>query len=386
MQHGDRRLSRDVAVVGGSAAGFFTAHLLAERGCRVRIFEAAERLEPAARTLIVTSSMRETLGSMGDAALLNEIHRFELFTDGRTAAIPLRQPDLIIERAKLIRCLAERAQAAGAEILLGRKFLSLEPNGKGLKLLFEREAGTGQEEILATTLVGADGSGSRVAAAAGWPRQPTVPVVQAIVALPKDLPPNTVRVWFLPAETPYFYWLLPESPARGVLGLIGHDSQQSHRSLERFLHQHGLTPIEFQAARIPQYTSWQPIRRRVGSADVYLAGDAAGHVKVSTVGGVVTGFRGALGIAEAITNGGSSGHLRSLRRELDLHLLVRKLLQSFTQADYSRLIDLLNGSACSVLAHYTRDEAAKVLWRLCLSQPRFLLLGLRGLLTRSGIT
>ena len=36
---------------------------------------------------------------------------------------------------------------------------------------------------------------------------------------------------------------------------------------------------------------------------MYLGGDAAGHVKVSTVGGVVTGFRGALGVVEAILNG-----------------------------------------------------------------------------------
>lgn len=347
----------------------------------MRVFEAAERLEPAPRTLIVTGHMRELLGSLGDGVVLNEIHRFELFTDGRVAAIPLRRPDLIIERAKLISSLAERAQAAGAEVLLGRKFLGLEPHSKGLKLLFERNTETSREEFLATTLVGADGSGSRVAAAAGWPKQPTVPVVQATVLLPKGLSPDTARVWFIPEETPYFYWLLPESSERGVVGLIGHDCQQLRRSLERFLQRQGLTPLEYQAARIPQYVSWRPIRRRVGNADVYLAGDAAGHVKVSTVGGIVTGFRGALGIAEAIANGGSSRRLRTLRRELDLHLLVRKLLHRFTQADYSHLVDLLSGSACSVLGHHNRDEAAKMLWRLCLRQPRFLLLGLRRLLT-----
>jgi len=109
-------------------------------------------------------------------------------------------------------------------------------------------------------------------------------------------------------------------------------------------------------------------------------------VKVTTVGGIVTGFRGALGAAEAILNGGHSGELRALRRELNLHLLVRKTLHRFKQADYSRLVDLLNASTRRSLSLYTRDEAARVLWHICVSQPRLLLLGLRGLLARSSFS
>ena len=74
-------------------------------------------------------------------------------------------------------------------------------------------------------------------------------------------------------------------------------------------------------------------------------GDAAAQVKVSTVGGIVTGFRGALGVAEAILNGGASRELRSLRRELDFHLLLRRSLHGFQQSDYSYLVDLLNNPA-----------------------------------------
>jgi hypothetical protein len=37
------------------------------------------------------------------------------------------------------------------------------------------------------------------------------------------------------------------------------------------------------------------------------------------------------------------------------------------------------------LGQYTRDEAARVLWHLALSQPRLLLLGLRGLLSGGSI-
>jgi len=130
------------------------------------------------------------------------------------------------------------------------------------------------------------------------------------------------------------------------------------------------------------YTGWVPVKRQVGAGSVYLVGDAAGQVKVTTVGGIVTGFRGALGVAEAILNGGSSRELRMLRRELDLHLLLRRSLHDFQQSDYSRLVDLLNAPAIQSLGEYSRDEAWRILWRVCLRQPRLLLLGLRGLLTR----
>ena len=105
---------------------------------------------------------------------------------------------------------------------------------------------------------------------------------------------------------------------------------------------------------------------------MFLVGDAAGQVKVSTVGGIVTGFRGAIGVSESIMNGGESRELRSLRRELDLHLLIRKTIHQFKQADYSRLVDLMNDSTRRSLSQYTRDEASRVLWNIALSQPRLL--------------
>jgi flavin-dependent dehydrogenase len=377
-----RKENRSVAVVGGSAAGLFTASLLARQGVPVRVFERIETLEPAARTLIVTHRMRKLLGRAGERSIVNEIRRFELFTDGRSANVALKHPDLIIERRALIQGLAEEAQQAGVSLELGYRFHSLHPNGRGLVMDVERCASGQREEVHSPTIVGGDGAASRVARAAGWSPLETVPLVQAIVSLPKGMSPDTARVWFVPEDTPYFYWLIPESPTRGALGLIGENGPDTRRHLEHFLEKRGFEPIEFQGARIPVYTGWVPVRRQVGNGSVYVVGDAAGQVKVTTVGGIVTGFRGALGVAESILHGGSSAELRSLRRELNLHLLLRRSLHDFQQSDYSRLVDLLNAPAIQSLGEYSRDEAWKILWRICLKQPRLVLLGLRGLLMR----
>jgi flavin-dependent dehydrogenase len=166
-----------------------------------------------------------------------------------------------------------------------------------------------------------------------------------------------------------------------VLGLIAEEENQGRISLERFLQKKSLVPIDLQSARTPLYTRWIPTHRKIGESDIYLVGDAAGHVKVTTVGGIVTGLRGALGVAEAILNGQYSPELQALRKELGVHRLIRKSLHGFTQADYSRLLDILNPASKRSLGVYTRDQAYKLLSNLLLKQPRLLFLGLRALLT-----
>src|ERR1700691_348283 len=116
-------VSKNVAVVGGSAAGLLTAAVLARQGVGVRVYERIETLEPAERTLIVTNRMRSLLGRAAEGCIVNEIRRFELFTDGRSATFELKQPDLIIERRALIQGLAAEARRAGAGLgaLYGRQ-------------------------------------------------------------------------------------------------------------------------------------------------------------------------------------------------------------------------------------------------------------------------
>ena len=65
--HGEKS-GRQVAVIGGSASGFFTASLLARAGCSVDVLERSEQLDPTPRTLIVTSHMRTLLGEVGERA------------------------------------------------------------------------------------------------------------------------------------------------------------------------------------------------------------------------------------------------------------------------------------------------------------------------------
>jgi flavin-dependent dehydrogenase len=373
-------MSKHVTIIGGSAAGLLTAKMLAEQGVNVKLFEAGGRSYPSSRTLIVTGHLEKVIGPLYKSALVNKIHRFELFTDGRVAKISLRHPDLIIERSKLLHELATQAQKSGVKIFTNHRFLNLKPNGEGLALTITSNGHRESAEQYAHILVGADGTFSKVAKCGGWPQQVTVPLIQAVVALPKDMNPDTSRVWFLPEETPYFYWLIPHSSTHGVLGLIAEQERQGRRYLEHFLEMKGITAIDFQSARIPLYTRWMPFRRNIGKGYIYLVGDAAGHVKATTVGGVVTGFRGALNVVDDILNNRRNLKINGLRRELGLHKFIRKSLHSFTQQDYVTLLDILNPSTLRSLSAFSRDETTRLLFHLFFNQPRLLLLGLRTIL------
>lgn len=368
----------EVIVVGGSAAGLYTAVQLVQGGRPVRVLESKPAWEPASRTLIVTNHFRNQLGRFAEKSVLNEIRRFELFTDGRSAEIALTKPDLVIERARLIPELAREAQNRGARMSFDTRFVGMSPNENGVRL--EVDSAGKRDELHATHVVAADGAASRTARSAGWPAIETVPLIQAIVRLPKDYPNDTTRVWFVPDDTPYFYWLIPESQERGALGVIGIDGRDTARCLTQFLARKGLEVIEWQGARIPVYRRWVPVKKRVGNGSVYVVGDAAAQVKVSTVGGIVTGFRGARAVAESILSGGFSAELMALRRELETHWLLRQTMHHFRQKHYSQLVDLLNAATRGTLSEITRDESTRLLWTVLRRQPQLILLGLRGLM------
>jgi len=120
-----------------------------------------------------------------------------------------------------------------------------------------------------------------------------------------------------------------------------------------------------------------------GSGSIFLVGDAASQVKATTVGGVVAGLRGAKAVASLILGRKEEAkrELEKLRCELNLHLLLRKILNRFGEEDYRRLLLLLrrdNGLA-SFISRHTRDDLASFFFKLIFRYPRLAWVGLRAL-------
>ena len=377
--------ARRVAVIGASTSGLFAATLLAEAGLKVRIYEASRELNHLPRTLIVTSRLVEILGPIPDEVVLNKVHQVEMFSSGASAQITLRTPDLIVERARLIRHLVERALNAGVEVMLGHRFVGFaSPSselGGNLRLQFEDPAGRQKTEEPAHVVVGADGVRSSVLSSTDAEGTGSVALLQARVASPSDLRSDTFRVWFDPGDTRFFYWLIPESDQQAVVGLIADDAVRARDLLASFMQAQRLEPLEFQSSQVAVHHFTRRPWTEAWGHNVMLVGDAAGQVKMTTVGGLVTGLRGARAVADAIAGGKHiRGELRELKRELDLHLLLRRILDHFSDADYDLLLHSMHGQVKQELETHNRDELARAFWRLPLAQPRLMVLAARVLL------
>jgi flavin-dependent dehydrogenase len=362
-----------VAIVGASTSGLLTAIRLAEAGKRVRLYERSRSAAAARRTLIVTDELMELAGDVAAGAVTNQIDAFEIIAGSRRLEVPLTKPDLVIERATLIADLAARAEAAGVELSWGSSFAGLEIRGDDVMMVLGERGHLTKQRV--TTLVGADGMSSRVASTLAWPRPSRLSLIQAIVRVPRGTPENVSRVWFEPDSTPYFFWLVPESATRAAVGLISEDGRTARRVLDSFLVREHFEPVTYQAARIPGYDRWIPPHRKIGRSDVYLVGDAAGHVKVTTVGGIVNGFRGAEAVVGAITGGTRRRPFRGLRRELDTHLLIRRVLHGMGTREYETLLTLFNDSLTRRAGATTRDRPARLLVQSLLAQPRLVTFG-----------
>lgn len=376
------RLDYDVVVAGASAAGLRAARLLAGAGLRTAVFDrrsgAAEDVE---RTWIVTPHLEEVLGERPGPAVLHETDVMRLTSSRVTTDVELSPPDLIVERAELFRWLAGAAAASGAELRFDRRVEAVRERAGALEVVLRN--GGSPVRVRTRHLVGADGIRSTVARTVGLSRPDVVPLVQALVRLPEGWDPRISQVWFRPEETPYFYWLIPQSGTRGALGLIADERTDARRRLDGFLAERGLEPRGYQASLVALHRPGRRLAARLagGRSRVLLVGDAAGHVKVTTVGGVVTGLWGAEAAARALVDGRPyAAELRGLRRELYLHDVIRWTMNRFGRREYDALLRLLNGPLRRLIRQHNRDTMAPRTLSLVAAQPRLLGLGLRALL------
>jgi digeranylgeranylglycerophospholipid reductase len=367
-----------VSIIGASTSGLFTAYLLAQEGVEVELFDQADRLGDVSRTLIVTDHLRQ-LHEFPEELILGRVRRYELFSRSRSAALELGRPDLVVERGRLIRYLEETARKAGARIHLGQRMTGFERQGERVRVRVQDVAGDRDgREFLTDVLVGADGGRSRVAE--GMQRSPRgfSALLQARVRMPDWAGPEKTQVWFYPEETPYFYWLIPESNRTAVVGLIAEERGKAEAALKRFLAEKDLSPEAFESGFAPIHRIGLGGRGLGIGGNVFLVGDAAAQVKVTTVGGLVTGLAGARSLTRAILDGRHyRRESRELRRELNLHAVLRQMLNRLNPAQYDHLLELLNGPLQGVLKEWTRDELNRSWLKLIRAEPRLLLVGMK---------
>ncbi len=373
-------MNYDIVIIGASSAGLYAAEVLATYGKRVAVFDRADAINPAERTYIITPGLTQVMPDIPAGLVQQEIDRFQIQSGQNQTEIHLSAPDLIIDRAELISTLAVRAKEAGVVLLNNYEFSGFESNQGRTFIKVKKQDSV--ELVSAAYMIGADGVQSTVRKNLGLDPVPSVPLLQAVVDLPEGWDPRTTKVWFDVGTTPYFYWLIPRNRKQAVVGLISEQGANIQMLLESFLTKYNFRSLSFQSGQAALHSKDSLPYYMVGNLPIMLVGDAAGQVKVTTVGGTVTGFIGALDAVARIQGSNNQRGQLQVNKELDLHHYIRELLDQMAPKDYDDLIDMLNPSVTKFLSCHDRDNMRSHFWKLALLQPRFIPLGLK-LLSRS---
>lgn len=341
-----------ISIIGAGPAGSHAAYILASKGHEVHMYEEHSKIgTPVQCTGIVTSEIAKII-DIKKEFIVNTVNKARIHApNGKHIEIQLKKPNIILDREKFDKHLADKAKKAGAKIHLGKRFEGIR-NGKMI---------INGEEVQTDYLIGADGPNSTVSKCICNRERKNAIGIQARIK--KKVDKNTVEFWLGTGE---FAWLVPESDSTARVGLVG--SQKVSEQFNELLKKVGGKVIEKQGGLIPIYDPKQKIQR----GKITTVGDAAGQVKATTYGGLVPGLLAATEMGNSLINYEKNCN-KKLKKDLWLGLILRKTMNKFSEEDYNTLVEYFTQKKIkTILEEEDRDFPSKFILKIIMREPRLL--------------
>jgi len=352
-----------ISVIGAGPAGNYAAYLLAKEGQQVEVFEENSIIgDPIQCTGIVTSSITNML-KLSNEFIVNKIKKARIYSpDNNFIEVSLNNENIILDRRKFDQYIAEIARDAGARIYLNHRFMDFKDNEMHIK---DTKTNT-VKKLKTDVLIGADGPNSQVAKATGlFGNREFWVGAQATIKYKND---NAIE--FFP-HVGTIGWICPENEDIVRIGICAKSNVSE--CFNAFLKEKAPNAqiLERQGGLIPIYNP----RIKAHKDSVYLIGDAAGHVKATTLGGIIQGMMAAEAARDAIIYGKNYDKewRKKLAKDLWLALLMRKSMDKFSGEDYNYLVKLFTQKRTrEILERYDRDYPSQFLLKLFFREPRLL--------------
>ncbi|MBN1156789.1 NAD(P)/FAD-dependent oxidoreductase [Candidatus Woesearchaeota archaeon] len=352
-----------ITIIGAGPAGSHLAYLLAKEGKKVTIVEEHSEVgKPVQCTGLLTSDINK-MTRIPDNVIVNRIKKIEVFAPNNNSfQLKLKSPELVVDRALLDKFLFEKAERAGAKGLLNHRFVDYSNNHITIK------NNNKIKKIKTDILVGADGPVSRVAKIAGiYGKRKFYTGMQAIVK--GNFRKDTYQVFLGKSFPGFFGWIVPESKSIARTGLATAGNPKKY--FNNFLKSAGYEEIiERHSGLIPVYSA----KQKIHGNNIFLLGDAALQVKATTGGGIIPGIKAAVVLKDVLINNGNY-ELRTvgIKKDLLLHLMMRRTLNNLTDKDYNILVEYCKDkSVREALENTTRENPVALMVKLLARQPRFL--------------
>ncbi|MFH1211487.1 MAG: NAD(P)/FAD-dependent oxidoreductase [Candidatus Woesearchaeota archaeon] len=362
-------------VIGGGPAGLNFAAKTA-RTLDTTVFEEHSQIGmPIQCTGIITSSIERAIHSQAlmarikKEAVINSIRDIEVFSpNNKSLHIELKKDDLILQRNIFDTILKENAEDNGAKILENYRLAGIKNHEA---IVFDRKEKK-IKKIKYDFLIGADGPKSTTAAlSAMLDKREYFTGVQARIKLKKKTE-NTIRFYPFLRD---IAWFVPETENIARVGVMKRRNVLA--AFKEFTKRFEGKTIEIQGGLIPVYSNSQKIQD-IGSS-TFLIGDAAGHAKATTGGGIIPGLRAGNLLAETIENGSYERTFRkTLARELWAHLMIRKALDRFSGKDWNSLVrECQDEKIKKILASTSRDNAGRLARKIITARPGLVKYGMK---------
>jgi flavin-dependent dehydrogenase len=362
--------------------------LLAQAGLDVVLFEAQSRIGERAICSGVLGDEAFGRFDLPTHAVLADIRCIQAVSPGgkvleHRTDVPLAQ---VLDKGEFNRAMAERAIAAGVEVRLGCWVNSLEVEKHSVAIRFQSlEAGPSHLQAqVAIITTGVNGSLNR-ALGLVRPRQ-LLRALQTELTLPPNGNGRATRVYVGQGVAPgAFGWEIPLGKGRWRVGLMTEQNPEPYfrKLVRRIAPQTEISTLRVDRKGIAQ----APVGRCVADR-VVAAGEAAGHIKTTTGGGIYYGLLSAELVAEVVTrafrkksfNSGTLGEFERYWRstfgnELMVGYFARKFASHFTDRQMDSFFEVARTTNLLVRL----NGRLKFDWH-----HRALLATLRALLTQPG--
>lgn len=346
----------DVVVVGAGPSGSIAAKYAAKSGARTLLIEEHGMIgSPVSCTgHISVKALKEC--ELPEGHFVNKKIRgaFVYAPDNRSIAIDgKRTMTYVIERKIFDRELAKAAASAGSEVLVDTAVRSLKKVSGGMVLEAVSEGKV--THFGAKVVIGADGVKSKIARSVGLGRIPHVCTGIQVEASYEPRDPEFVEVFLGHRYAPnYFAWSVPTSGDCCRIGLNA--DKDAHMYLNRLLTEHEVVSKKARSA-VDLIMGGIPVGtlKSTVADGVLIVGDAAGHVKPISYGGIYAGARCAKIAGEVAAKAAGEGDVSARRlreyerrwrgeigRELTFGLKARQIYGRMSDQDLNDAIAALD--------------------------------------------
>ncbi len=341
----------DVVIIGASLSGNYLAFLLSNFNLKIAVIEEHQEIGLPFQCAGIISKKLTQLIDLPKDIILNQVKKAKIFSpSGIYIRLSGEEQPYVIDRVALDKLFYQRVKSNNKiQYYLEEKFISFKYITEKHKksVLIE----TNKRKLKSKMLVGCDGPLSSVSKLMGIKNKL---IYATQIRIKANFDQNEAVMWFDPKWKELFGWIVPEGNKIYRIGLGS--SKNVAKNFQIFLKKLDVVfddKLDQQGGIIPY-----GYMNKSAFDNILLLGDAAGQVKATTGGGVVMLLTAAKYAAFCIKNCFKNNRFSkryieklyeepckaTIGKQLKVHFLIRTFFETFTDADYDMLFQIVKAN------------------------------------------